>query len=56
MNTLLRDQAHNILVETLFYDFSMYIGGKTILVFQVLIYQEKSVLKSALLMSMVLVE
>ena len=26
-------QAHNILVETLFYDFSMYIGGKTILVF-----------------------
>ena len=27
LSLLLRDQAHNILVETLFYDFSMYIGG-----------------------------
>ena len=35
LSLLLRDQAHNILVETLFYDFSMHIRGKTILVFLV---------------------
>jgi len=35
LSFLLRDQAHNILVETLFYDFSMHIRGKTILVFLV---------------------
>ena len=33
LSLLLRDQAHNILVETLFYDFSMYIGGKAEFIF-----------------------
>ena len=35
LSFLLRDKAHNILVESFLYDFSMHVGGKAILIFLV---------------------